>query len=73
LRTDAFEHLGLACPLKVAPAVFDDMIRRMVLKPLDERDPQVVPVLRGAWVLLVPADVPDVPFAGEGKRLTLRQ
>jgi len=45
----------------------------MVLQPVDEGDPEVVPLLWGAGVLLVTADIPGVPLARERERLSLRQ
>ena len=53
--------------------MFKYVFGRVLLKPVDERDPEVIPLLRCARVFLVAADVPDVPFAGERERLALRQ
>src|SRR4029078_11528880 len=43
------------------------------LELAEEHVPEVPPVFRGARVLLVAADVPDVPFRCERKRLALRE
>jgi hypothetical protein len=49
------------------------MVGRVVFQPVDQYIPEDLPVLRAARVLLVAADVPDVPFACERERLPLRQ